>query len=102
MILWETTEEIGSEQATLQLDRRKSVRTAPIADGTFVWLEDDRKVPVTVTDESANGIGVSVPDISFELGPRLQVDYNGKRRTASIAHLTRSMDGSYRLGLEWR
>ena len=68
----------------------------------FLWIDEDRRIQVEVVDESPNGIGVVIPaDVSFEFGPQVFIDYRLERRSASIAHLTRCDNGSYRLGLKW-
>ena len=91
-----------SDQDLLTIDRRQYVRSAPVMDGTQVWLDGDRRVKVELLDESDDGIGVLLPEeVSFALGPLVMVDHDGKRRSATVAHLTQTSDGM-RLGLQWK
>ena len=100
MTPWELQE--FEEQSTALLDdRRRSERTAPMRDGTHLWLSGNRRMRVEVIDESDSGIGVIIPDMSFAIGPRIEVDYCEQRRMASVAYLNQMDDGRYRLGLEW-
>lgn len=95
---------LTAEGGTASLDdRRTSPRYALSAEGTHLWLDDDYRIAVDIIDESNTGIGIRVPgDRSFELGPRIRVEYNGERRTATVAYLNlESETGFYRLGLQW-
>lgn len=89
------------DRSSLLEDRRSNERTAPVQEGTHIWLDDQRRICVELVDESCAGIGVLMPDMSFTFGPRIRVDFNGELRTATVAHLNRTDDGQYRLGLEW-
>lgn len=82
-------------------DRRRCDRTPARQQGTHVWLTRHHRVPVELIDESSTGIGVVIPDASFNLGPHINVDHQGKRRTAVVAYLNKNADGRYHLGLEW-
>jgi len=88
------------DSSALLDDRRRSDRTIA-QEGTHIWLDDQRRICVELVDESSEGIGVLIPDMSFAFGPRIRVDYNGELRTATVAYLNRTDDGQYRLGLEW-
>lgn len=102
MTYFDTATDFDTDNELMTCDRRRSVRTAPVIDGTGLWIEEDRRIQVEVVDESPNGIGVVIPaDVSFEFGPKIFIDYDLERRSASIAHLTQLEDGSYRLGLTW-
>jgi hypothetical protein len=70
-------------------------------EGTHIWLKEGRRVRVEVIDESETGIGAIIPDMSFTFGPTVELDYAGERRTARVAYLEKTNDGTYRLGLEW-
>lgn len=97
-----TEEAQYQNQSTTSLDDRRSVeRTAPVAEGIHIWLDEGRRIRVEIIDESPRGIGVIIPDMSFTFGPRIDVDYCGERRKAVVAHLSREGDRQYRLGLEW-
>ena len=100
MSTW-TDSQFENESTSLLDDRRRDERTPPIQEGTHIWLQGNRRVRVEVIDESSNGIGVIIPDMSFTIGPRIEVDYDGQCRTASVAYLNQKEDGRYRLGLEW-
>ena len=90
------------DQTSLLLeDRRRRERMPALEEGTHIWLTGSRRVPVELIDESAGGIGIVIPEASFNLGPLVDVDYQGERRTASVAYLKTNKDGGYRLGLEW-
>ena len=93
---WQSTDEV-----VVLPERRRETRSEPFDEGTHLWLDDSRRILVRVIDESPGGIGVVVPDTSFAIGPRLCVDFEGTRRFASVAYLSRHTDGDYRLGLEW-
>jgi hypothetical protein len=82
-------------------DRRRRERTPPQQQGTHIWVKGNRRVCVEVVDESEDGIGLIIPDMSFNLGPHIDVEYGGRRRTAVVAYLNKQDDGRYRLGLEW-
>lgn len=90
-----------SESAALVDDRRRRERTPPLQEGTHVWLKGNQRVRVEVVDESPGGIGVIIPATSFNLGPHIDVEYAGERRTAIVAYLNKTDQGQYRLGLEW-
>lgn len=90
------------EAFTVLDDRRSRERTPPLQEGTHIWLKGNSRVRVEVIDESLGGIGVIIPDMSFDLGPHIDIEYQGKRRTAIVAYLNKQEDGRYRLGLEWR
>ena len=104
MIPWNAFNESPDyENQAATEDRRRNVRTAPVDDGTALWIEADRRVQVEVVDESAEGIGLIIPaDTSFDIGPVVHVDYRGTRRSGTVAHLTSLDDDRYRLGLNWR
>lgn len=88
--------------APLLFDRRQHLRRRSHGDGTRVWTLDGRCIPVQLLDESENGLGfVVAEDQSFEFGHRIDVEHNGRRRLATLIHVARRSDGSYRLGLEW-
>ena len=70
-------------------------------EGTHIWLTGSRRVSVELVDESPSGIGIVIPNASFDLGPHIDVEYQGERRTAIVAYLKKNEDGQYRLGLEW-
>ena len=90
------------DQASMLLDdRRTRDRTPALEEGTHLWLTDSQRVAVELIDESAGGIGVVIPAASFNLGPHVDVEYQGKRRSAIVAYLKTNEDGGYRLGLEW-
>jgi hypothetical protein len=86
---------------SLIADRRLRERTPALQEGTHIWLTGTKRVAVEVVDESAGGIGIVIPDASFNLGPRVDVEYQGRRRPAIVAYLKKNDDGQYRLGLEW-
>lgn len=89
------------QSLSLIADRRIRERTPALQDGTHVWLTGSKRVAVEVVDESAGGIGIVIPDASFNLGPRVDVEYQGQRRPAIVVYLKKNEDGQYRLGLEW-
>ena len=90
------------DQASMLLeDRRRRERMTALQEGTHIWLTDTQRVPAELVDESATGIGIVIPEASFTLGPLVDVDYQGERRTAIVAHLKKNEHGGYRLGLEW-
>lgn len=90
-----------SQTPALVDDRRRRERTPPLQEGTHIWLKGNQRVRVEVIDESARGIGVLIPATSFNLGPHIDVEYDGERRTAIVAYLNKADNGQYRLGLEW-
>lgn len=89
------------QSLSLVADRRLRERTPALQEGTHIWLTGTKRVAVEVVDESADGIGIVIPDASFNLGPRIDVEYQGQRRAAIVAYLKQIEDGRYRLGLEW-
>lgn len=94
--------EFESDHDLLTIDRRQYVRSAPVMDGTQVWLDSNRRAQAELLDESDAGIGVLLPsEVAFTFGPLVTVDHDGKRRTATVAHLTQTADG-IRLGLQWK
>lgn len=98
---WSTNPEFDNGETALLNDRRRNERTAPLKEGTHLWLDGNRRMRVEVIDESDAGIGILIPDMSFAIGPRVELDFDQQRRTASVAYLNRQEDGNYRLGLEW-
>lgn len=101
MNTWTSEPQLQTAFTTLANDRRRSARTAPLQDGTHIWLNGNQSLCVEVIDESPAGIGIVIPDSTFSIGPRIEIDYGGERRTAVVAYLDRRDDGQYRLGLEW-
>ena len=89
------------QSSTLVDDRRHRERTPALQEGTHIWLNERQRVPVELIDESAGGIGIVIPDASFNLGPHVEVEYQGQRRSAIVVYLNKNEDGGYRLGLEW-
>lgn len=81
-------------------ERRDQTRKAPTTDKTCLWVKG-HAVPAEVIDVSDAGIGMVIPDRPFAIGPRVEVDYDGQRRTGVVAYLNRRNDGEYRLGIEW-
>ena len=97
-----STESLFDRQSSALLDdKRRRERTPALQEGTHVWLTDSRRVSVEVIDESPVGLGVYIPDVPFNLGPQIEVEYQGERRPAVVAYLKRVSDGRHRLGLEW-
>ena len=97
-----TSEPFFQSHSITQLDdRRRRDRTPPLQEGTHIWLKGNRRVRVELIDESPDGIGVVIPDMSFNLGPRIEIEYEGELRTATVAYLNKNSNGQYRLGLEW-
>ena len=95
-------EPLFEEHASMLLeDRRRRERTPALQEGTHIWLTGSRRVSVELIDESPSGIGVVIPDAPFDLGPHVDVEYQGERRAAIVAYLKKNEDGQYRLGLEW-
>lgn len=102
MIDWQTGLESEFEELAVLDDRRRESRKPPIAEGTYLWLDETRRLSVELLDVSPAGIGIRIPgDLVFEFGPRIYVDYESSRRSATIAHLTRLDGGDFLLGLEW-
>ena len=96
------SEPFFEEDASMLLeDRRRRERTPALQEGTHIWLTGSRRVSVELVDESPSGIGIVIPNASFDLGPHIDVEYQGERRTAIVAYLKKNEDGQYRLGLEW-
>lgn len=102
MTTWNPNTAFIQDEDVRTVDRRRTVRSAPVVDGTALWIEEDSQIQVEVIDESPGGLGVVVPaDTSFEFKSVVYIDYQQERRSAKIAHLTRRDDGSFRLGLTW-
>ena len=91
----------ASNSKSLMIDRRRVQRSAPTAQGTYLWLEDGRWIEVDVIDESTSGLGVRFAETAFEIGPAVLVKYQGEERDAVVAYLNNDADGC-RLGLEWK
>ena len=104
MTSWNATNELSEVTGfAVAYDRRRNPRTSPVGHGTALWIENDNHIPVQIVDESEHGVGVVIPtETSFEIGPVVFLDYQGKRRAAFVAHLTRRDNHSFRLGLAWR
>ena len=90
------------DQVDVEVDRRNSARL-PGADGTHLWLDNDVRIAVQVLNVSDKGLGISLPDMSFVIGPTVTVDFEGERRQATVAWLQREGDSdAFRMGLEWK
>lgn len=81
-------------------ERRSHERTSPMDEQTRLWVEG-RAYAVDVIDVSPTGIGLSLPNMPFSIGPRVEVDHDHQRRTGVVAYLNRCEAGNYRLGIEW-
>ena len=93
--------QLQNESSVLLDDRRRRERTPPLQEGTHIWVTGNRRISVEVIDQSAGGLGVIIPDVSFNLGPFVDIEYDGERRPATVAYLSKTDNGQYRLGLEW-
>jgi len=99
--LFQDQNALEDQSSMLLDDRRSRERTPALKEGTHLWLTDSQRVAVELIDESAGGIGIIIPAASFNLGPQVDVEYQGERRAAIVAYLKPNEDGGYRLGLEW-
>ena len=85
-------------------ERRHAPRTRPDEDARdiLVWLSPERRVPATICDIAAGGIGILVDRCDgFECEFQVLIQYQGARLLSSVTNVGTTCSGRCRIGIRW-